>query len=239
MEHLTGQGTKLQCILKVARPSFLLLTLVCLFPGLAIALQQNREINLLSLLLLITGALSAHIAVNAFNEYEDYRSGLDLLTERTPFNGGSGMLPANPELANMAWWFGMAMLLLATGCGLWLWQRVGSDVFILSLIGLLLILTYTRWINRLPLLCLIALLLAHSAIGHKEYRFVLTAVPLFGVLLAVLVDSAIERRVPPARQRFAGCGVWWFYCCGCHAQHCSVHRHGRDGPLGRRARPKS
>jgi len=59
----------------------------------------------------------------------------------------------------------------------------------------------------LPLLCLVALLLAHSAIGHKEYRFVLTAVPLFGVLLAVLVDSAIETRVPRARQRFAGCAV--------------------------------
>jgi hypothetical protein len=59
----------------------------------------------------------------------------------------------------------------------------------------------------LPLLCLIALLLAHSAIGHKEYRFMLTAVPLFGVLLAVLVDGAIETKVPRARQRFAACAV--------------------------------
>ena len=59
----------------------------------------------------------------------------------------------------------------------------------------------------LPFLCLIALLLAHSAIGHKEYRFVSTAVALFGVLLAVLVDSAIETRVSRVRQRFAACAV--------------------------------
>lgn len=59
----------------------------------------------------------------------------------------------------------------------------------------------------LPLLCLVALLLAHSLIGHKEYRFVFAAVPLSGVILAVLADGAIATRVPPARQLFAGCAV--------------------------------
>jgi phosphatidylinositol glycan class B len=59
----------------------------------------------------------------------------------------------------------------------------------------------------LPLLCLVALLLAHSLIGHKEYRFVFAAIPLSGVILAVLVDAAIATRVPLARQRLVGCAV--------------------------------
>jgi len=147
---------KLRCALNVARPPFLLLTLACLFPGMAIAWQQIGEISPLSLALLIIGALSAHISVNAINEYEDFRSGLDLLTERTPFNGGSGTLPGNPDLVGVVRVFGFVTLLLAIGCGLWLFLRVGREVLVLSLVGLLLILSYTRWINRLPLLCLIA-----------------------------------------------------------------------------------
>ena len=45
------------------------------------------------------GAISAHIGVNTFNEYADFKSGLDSLTRRTPFSGGSGSLPQNPALA--------------------------------------------------------------------------------------------------------------------------------------------
>jgi hypothetical protein len=89
----------------------------------------------------------------------------------------------------------------------------------------------------LPLLCLIALLLAHSAIGHKEYRFVLAAVPLFGVLLAVLVDRAIGTRVPGARQRFAVCSVAaalaGFSLAGLLGALPGQHRVFRDSPLKR------
>ena len=48
------------------------------------------------------GALCCHVSVNAFNEYYDFRSGLDARTRRTPFSGGSGTLPGKPELAGQA-----------------------------------------------------------------------------------------------------------------------------------------
>jgi 1,4-dihydroxy-2-naphthoate octaprenyltransferase len=38
-----------------------------------------------------------HGAVNAFNEYEDIKSGLDFKTQRTPFSGGSGTIVPVPE----------------------------------------------------------------------------------------------------------------------------------------------
>ncbi len=47
--------------------------------------------------LVLLGALAAHGAVNALNEYADYRSGLDLRTARTPFSGGSGTLVDHPQ----------------------------------------------------------------------------------------------------------------------------------------------
>ncbi len=44
-------------------------------------------------LLALLGLLLAHVSVNVLNDYFDYRSGVDLKTQRTPFSGGSGILP--------------------------------------------------------------------------------------------------------------------------------------------------
>ena len=38
------------------------------------------------------GVVFAHISVNLFNEYSDWRTGIDERTERTSFSGGSGNL---------------------------------------------------------------------------------------------------------------------------------------------------
>ncbi|MGR9073580.1 MAG: hypothetical protein ACU833_11000 [Gammaproteobacteria bacterium] len=40
-----------------------------------------------------------HASIKLFNEYEDFGSKLDFLTQRTPFTGGSGTLIIAPELA--------------------------------------------------------------------------------------------------------------------------------------------
>lgn len=77
----------------VARAPFLLLpiTLVAVGTGAAIYLgMQDWGHAGLALL----GLLGVHVAVNALNEASDFRSGIDSNTERTPFSGGSGTLPA-------------------------------------------------------------------------------------------------------------------------------------------------
>jgi 1,4-dihydroxy-2-naphthoate octaprenyltransferase len=108
------------------------------------------------LALVLIGAISAHASVNLLNEYFDFKSGLDLKTNRTPFSGGSGALPANPEMANAVLVSGLVTLLITIIIGIYF--TLDSDIQILpiGLIGLVLIVTYTQWLNRLPLLCLIA-----------------------------------------------------------------------------------
>jgi len=88
-----------QLILGPKRIPFLLLALACVLLGIATAHYQGSGLDMLYLLLALVGGLAAHVAVNALNEYDDFRSGLDMKTERTPFSGGSGVLPANPERA--------------------------------------------------------------------------------------------------------------------------------------------
>src|SRR5665647_1852854 len=96
---MTPLSPKISHLIATSRPAFLLLPPCSLSLSLAYAIYQGISINLLHLLLIFSGALAAHASVNMFNEYEDFKSGLDFHTQRTPFSGGSGTLPAFPELA--------------------------------------------------------------------------------------------------------------------------------------------
>ncbi|MBD3657275.1 MULTISPECIES: prenyltransferase [Marinobacter] len=143
-------------VLRASRPNFLLLAPLCAGLGLALVWRQGVVPSLLDTLLVFAGALLAHAAVNLLNEYEDFASGLDLITRRTPFSGGSGSLPQQPEAAPPVLMATAVTLTLVGLIGLWfLWQR-GWPMLVLGGAGVVLVVTYTRWITRSPLLCLLA-----------------------------------------------------------------------------------
>lgn len=143
-------------VVRASRPNFLVLAPLCVGLGIAIAWQQGLSPALLDTLLVFVGAVLAHAAVNLLNEYEDFTSGLDLMTRRTPFSGGSGALPELPSAARGVLWAGLGTLglVIAIG-GYFLWLR-GLPMFVLGAAGVILVLTYTRWITRSPWLCLLA-----------------------------------------------------------------------------------
>ena len=60
------------------RVDFLYLDVACVLLGTATAVYTQGQINALYLVLAFIGALCAHVAVNALNEYLDFRSGLEL-----------------------------------------------------------------------------------------------------------------------------------------------------------------
>ncbi len=138
------------------RPPFLILTPACVALGLAVTARSGAEIGLLPAALVLIGAVAAHAAVNALNEYFDFRSGLDSHTRRTPFSGGSGTLPAHPELAPAALAMGIGGASLVVFIGLYFVAGRGLALLPLGLLGLLLVLVYTPWLTRRPWLCLIA-----------------------------------------------------------------------------------
>ena len=143
-------------LLRTMRPSFLVLTPVCVFLGLSTSLAAQSSINYFMAALVLMGALAAHVSVNTLNEYYDFKSGLDLKTERTPFSGGSGALPGNPEMAGLVLTVGLLSLLVTVAIGLYLVVQRGMQILPIGLVGVLLVITYTQWLNRSPLLCLMA-----------------------------------------------------------------------------------
>jgi 1,4-dihydroxy-2-naphthoate octaprenyltransferase len=143
-------------LLKTTRQSFLVLTPACVLLGLATAILAGAAINWVDFSLVLVGALTAHISVNTLNEYYDFNSGLDFITTKTSFSGGSGALIDNPGAANAVLVVGCLAILVTMAIGFYLVQTAAAPLVPLGITGLFLVVTYTVWLNRLPLLCLIA-----------------------------------------------------------------------------------
>ena len=143
-------------VLGPMRPPFLVLAPACVLVGIGAALRTSGKVNTLEVVLVLLGGVAAHISVNAFNEYCDFRSGLDARTLRTPFSGGSGTLPAKPEMAGSALLVAGLTLAVTAAIGMYFALIRGFALLPVGLLGLLVIVAYTPWLTRHPVLCLLA-----------------------------------------------------------------------------------
>ncbi len=138
---------KLKIFFLETRPQFLLLSVVLAFLGTSIA-WYDGAFHLGYALLAFLGLLLAHISVNVLNDYFDYRSGIDLETRRTPFSGGSGILPAALLKPKQVFWLGMGSFLLAIPIGVFFVIARGWLLLPLLLVAALCILIYTPFILK-------------------------------------------------------------------------------------------
>ena len=161
-------------ILGPMRLPFLILTPSCVVLGLGSAIWTSDNVNFLYFILALIGAISAHISVNAFNEYFDFKSGLDFITERTPFSGGSGTLPENPEKAPNALIVAVAAFACTLLIGLFFLYVRGLALLPIGLLGLALVFAYTPLLAYNPYLCLIAPGLGFGPMMVMGTYFVLT-----------------------------------------------------------------
>lgn len=157
IEPVPATSLSIKAAAQSARPPFPVLAPICLLLGLAIAIHNGLEINILNAVLAFTGGLFAHISVNALNEFHDFKTGLDLNTQRTPFSGGSGALPSTPLASNAVLALGVSTLLLTALNGGYFITTIGWQIAPVGLLGLTLTAAYTPWLNRHPILCLLAL----------------------------------------------------------------------------------
>lgn len=156
------------------RLDFLYLDVACVLLGTGTAVWTQGRVNAFYLFLAFVGAICAHISVNALNEYCDFKSGLDLQSEPTPFSGGSGTLRERPDLAPFALGMGLLSLAFTTVIGLFFLIVRGWALLPLGILGLLLIITYTNWITRLPLVSLIVTGLGFGPLMVMGTNYVLT-----------------------------------------------------------------
>ena len=132
MERVKAGSLKAWLILP--RFQYLPLTIILVSLGTAIAAYEGR-FHLGHYLLAMIGSLLVHMTVNVINDYHDYLDGIDLNTRRTPFSGGSGVLPENLLKPNQAFWFATLCLLIAMAIGFYFCIAKGWILFPLLLIA--------------------------------------------------------------------------------------------------------
>jgi 1,4-dihydroxy-2-naphthoate octaprenyltransferase len=136
------------------RANFLVLSVFLVLLGTALALRSlepGEHIDLVKIIFLIIGVVSAHISVNLFNEYSDFRTGIDFMTKRTAFSGGSGMMVEGKSTPGAVLSVAVASLLVALAIGIWFGIESHWIILVFALLGTLSILLYTPFLSRLML----------------------------------------------------------------------------------------
>ena len=191
---------EIKYILGPMRLPFLILTPACVALGLGAALWTQGYVAPFQVIMVLVGAVSAHISVNAFNEYFDFKSGLDFHTQRTPFSGGSGTLPANPHMAKHALVIAIATFTVVVGIGFYFLIVRGPALLAIGILGLFLLIFYTPWIAHNPYMCLAApglgfgpcmVIGTHVALtgSYSWTAFVASMIPFFLVSNLLLLNQ--------------------------------------------------
>lgn len=152
--------------LGVARAPFLLLPVALVVNG-AAAGAWDGPWSFARTALALVGLVAMHVAVNVLNEISDHRTGIDRLTQRTPFSGGSGTLQAGGVTPRGALVFAAACFVVGAGIGLYLASVTGWLLVALGLAGSLTVVTYTD-------------LLARIGVGEFAAGLGLGAIPVLG-----------------------------------------------------------
>ncbi|MEN2974194.1 MAG: prenyltransferase [Candidatus Caldarchaeales archaeon] len=141
--------------MEVIRTKFFLAGIPPVVLGTSIALQDLGKIDLSHFLLALIGIIFVMIGTYTFNEYYDYRSGVDVIIRKedvTPFNAGSRVLPSGLLEPISVFKVGIISWIVSTGVAIYFTLIVGPLILIIYGIGLVSGAFYTappaRWAYR-------------------------------------------------------------------------------------------
>jgi 1,4-dihydroxy-2-naphthoate octaprenyltransferase len=139
-------------LVPITRANFLPLTIVIVLAGLAAAFYAHRAFLPIDAALVMVGALLTHASVNAFNNYFDYRSKIDVKTPKTPFSGGVDILVKGMMKPSEALTVCLSTLICAALIGVYFLVRLFNVLLPLIVYGAIIIVFYTPVLSRVPAL---------------------------------------------------------------------------------------
>ncbi|MDP9197219.1 MAG: prenyltransferase [Thermoproteota archaeon] len=118
---------------RAIRVRFLLASVIAAANGIAISIWKNNPFDPVYAILTICGVVCLHTSVDLLNDYWDYKRGIDTITTRTKFSGGTGVLPEKLLTPKMVYVTGILFLILGTIIGIY-FVTVRGIVILLILI---------------------------------------------------------------------------------------------------------
>lgn len=105
--------------LRVIRIKFLLASVIAVSLGLSMSYWNTGRLDVLHSVITMAGVISLHASVDLLNDYWDFKRGIDTITKRTKFSGGTGVLPEGLLKPSSVYWAGVAFLILGSLAGLY------------------------------------------------------------------------------------------------------------------------
>lgn len=135
--------------LRAVRIKFLLASIIAVSNGLALSYTYGFDIS--NAILTYIGIIALHASVDLLNDYWDYKRGIDKITKRTPFSGGTGVLPEgllNPRDVYRA---GLLMLIIGSLIGIYFVVIKGIVIAIILAFAIISIYFYSNKVVNLGL----------------------------------------------------------------------------------------
>jgi 1,4-dihydroxy-2-naphthoate octaprenyltransferase len=120
-----------------------LASVIAVSAGLAIAYWKYHHIDPFYAAITYLGVIFLHASVDLLNDYWDYKRGIDSITTRTKFSGGTGVLPEKLLSAKSVYLAGLTFLILGALVGIYFVAVRGITIAIILSFAVLAIYFYS------------------------------------------------------------------------------------------------
>ena len=132
--------------LKAIRIRFVLASVIAVGNGLGVTYSIVKSIDAEYAALTLLGVICLHISIDLLNDYWDYKRGIDKVTKRTKFSGGSGVLPENILTSKSVYIAGILFLVIGTLVGGYLVLVRGITIAIILVFAIFAVYFYSTTI---------------------------------------------------------------------------------------------
>ena len=137
--------------LRIIRIKFLLASIIAITNGILYSYLTYNIFNIIDALLTYVGVIFLHASVDIFNDYWDYKRGIDTTTKRTKFSGGTGVLPEKKLEPNIVYKAGFLSMVIGIAIGGYFIVQSGLLIAIILAVAILSIYFYSTTIVNIGL----------------------------------------------------------------------------------------
>ena len=137
--------------LRIIRIKFLFASVISITNSLLYSYFAYNQFNIIDAILTFIGVIFLHASVDLFNDYWDYKRGIDTSTKRTAYSGGTGVLPEKKLKPRTVYKAGLFCLFIGSFIGLYFIIENGIIIAIILAIAVTSIYFYSTTIVNIGL----------------------------------------------------------------------------------------
>jgi 1,4-dihydroxy-2-naphthoate polyprenyltransferase len=137
--------------LRIIRIKFLFASIISITISLLYSYLVYNQFNLIDAILIYIGVIFLHASVDIFNDYWDYKRGIDITTKRTAYSGGTGILPEKKLEPDIVYKAGLFCLFVGSFIGVYFIIYSGFIIAVILAIAVTSIYFYSTTIVNIGL----------------------------------------------------------------------------------------